>query len=147
MISAEIYDYIIFSSWLARILHCSEAFNGNYKESYYIEWDERKAKIFSSKNLFDLDVVNDVINTCLEEDFFNNNLFEKYGILTSKGIQTRYLEATTRRKSVVIFTEYLLINVKEITNNNLAIVNVDRTPTQQTLRTAEVHKVKESKGK
>lgn len=120
-----------------------------YKESYYIEWDERKAKIFSSKNLFDLDVVNAVINTCLEEDFFNNNLFEKYGILTSKGIQTRYLEATTRRKSVEIFTEYLLINVKEITNNNLAIVNVDRNSNSADVKDSRStqSKVKESKVK
>ncbi|MFP7170801.1 Lin1244/Lin1753 domain-containing protein [Terribacillus sp. 7520-G] len=123
-----------------------------YKESYYIEWDERKAKIFSSKNLFDLDVVNAVINTCVEEDFFNNNLFEKYGILTSKGIQTRYLEATTRRKSVVIFNEYLLIDVNAITNNNLSIVNVDKNSdsadvngSRSTQSKVKESKVKESK--
>lgn len=96
-----------------------------YKEGYFIEWDERKAKIFSRKNLFNLGEVNDVINLCLQEDLFSNNLYKEHQVLTSKGIQKRYLEATTRRKNVQVFKEYLLIELSEVNNNNLDIVNVD----------------------
>ncbi|MDL4842809.1 Lin1244/Lin1753 domain-containing protein [Aquibacillus rhizosphaerae] len=120
-----------------------------YKEGYYIEWDEKKAKIFSRKNLFDLDVVNDVINTCLEEGLFNNNLFEEHQILTSKGIQTRYVEATTRRKNVLIYKEFFLIDVNELPNNNLTLVNVciNHNSTNENDDISTQSKVKESKEK
>ncbi len=96
-----------------------------YSEGYFLEWDERKLKIFSRKNLFDSDVVNGVINVCLSEELFEETTFKKYGILTSKGIQTRYLEATTRRREIILIKEFLLINVNADNNPKVKLVNVD----------------------
>lgn len=96
-----------------------------YSEGYFLEWDDRKIKIFSRKNLFDLDVVNGVINVCLDEDLFAKTSFEEHGILTSKGIQTRYLEATTRRKEIVLIKEFLLIDVNADNNTKVKVINVD----------------------
>ncbi len=96
-----------------------------YSEGYFLEWDERKIKIFSRKNLFDLDVVNGVINVCLDEDLFAKTSFEEHGILTSKGIQTRYLEATTRRREIVLIKEFLLIEVNADNNPKVKVINVD----------------------
>lgn len=96
-----------------------------YSEGYFLEWDERKLKIFSRKNLFGSDVVNGVINVCLSEELFEETTFKKYGILTSKGIQTRYLEATTRRREIILIKEFLLINVNADNNPKVKLVNVD----------------------
>lgn len=96
-----------------------------YSEGYFLEWDERKTKIFSRKNLFNLDVVNGVINVCLDEDLFAKTSFEEHGILTSKGIQTRYLEATTRRREIILIKEFLLIDVNADNNSKVKVVNVD----------------------
>lgn len=99
-----------------------------YSEGYFLDWDERKLKIFSRKNLFDSEVVNGVINVCLSEDFFEETTFEKYGILTSKGIQTRYLEAVIRRKEIVLIKEYLLIDIDKATQSKVKLLNVDIYP-------------------
>ncbi len=80
---------------------------------------------------------------------FEETTYEKYGILTSKGIQTRYLEATARRKEIVFIKEFLLINVNVVTNSKVKVVNVEINPNSM----EEKHdsnpqsKVKERKGK
>jgi DNA replication protein DnaD len=118
-------------------------------EGYYIGWDEKKAKIFSRKNLFDLDVVNAVINSCLEEHFFNKKLFEGHEILSSAGIQKRYMEATSRRKEVEVDGRFLLIDINEINNSNLRVVNVNNNSIQEEENDNDnpQSKVKESKEK
>jgi DNA replication protein DnaD len=118
-------------------------------EGYYISWDDKKAKIFARKNLFDLDVVNAVINSCLEEHFFNRKLFDGHEILSSVGIQKRYLEATSRRKEVEIDGRFLLISINEINNSNLRVVNVYNNSTQEeeNYNDNPQSKVKESKEK
>lgn len=65
---------------------------------------------------------------------FNSDLLEKHKILTSKGIQRRYLEAVGRRQKVKMNEEYLLldnetvnadINLQSKVNNNNNDVVVD----------------------
>lgn len=120
-----------------------------YSEGYFLEWDERKLKIFSRKNLFDSDVVNGVINVCLSEELFEETTYEKYGILTSKGIQTRYLEATTRRREIILINEFLLIDVNADNNPKVKLVNVDINSQSNEVKgdSNPQSKVKESKGK
>ena len=92
-----------------------------YKEGYYIKWDNKVAKIFAHKNSVDVNVINNLIETALSNDLFNNKLYEEFNILTSKGIQKRYFKATSRRKEVEYKKEYNLINVNNY--NNLVEVN------------------------
>ncbi len=87
-----------------------------YKEGYYIKWNDKVAKIFAHKNSVDVNVINNLIETALNNDLFNNNLYKKFSILTSKGIQKRYFKATSRRKEVEYKKEYILINVNDYNN-------------------------------
>lgn len=87
-----------------------------YDEGYYIEWDDFNIKVTSRKVNVDINTLREVVNVCLESGLFNKKLYEKYNILTSKGIQERYLEATIRRKSVKIIKEYSLIDVNDYEN-------------------------------
>jgi hypothetical protein len=84
-----------------------------YKNGYYLPWDETTAFVFAKQNGADVKLLKEVVNDCIEYGLFNRMLFLQYGILTSAGIQKRYLEATSRRKQITLIEEYLLIDVPE----------------------------------
>ena len=80
-----------------------------YANNYYIKWGERELLVYKTRINTDINFINDVINECLKWGIFNESLYNKYGILTSKGIQKRFIEATQRRTEVEFIKEYLLI--------------------------------------
>ena len=53
-------------------------------------------------------LVEETVNKAVQVGFFNQEKFNEYKILTSNGIQKRYLEATKKRKEVVISDIYLV---------------------------------------
>jgi len=128
-----------------------------YKEGYFYEWTEKEQLLFSRRINVDINQVNDVINECLKWGLFDQKLYKKYSILTSKGIQSRYMEAVRRRKQVQIIKEYFLIdqskysniifvNINPINDDNNTIsedVNVSNNPQSK----VKESKVKESKVK
>lgn len=87
-----------------------------YKEGYFYEWTEKEQLLFSKRVNVDINRVNVVINSCLKWGFFDKRLFNEHSILTSNGIQKRYLEATSRRKKVEIIAEYCLFDPKSYSN-------------------------------
>jgi DnaD/phage-associated family protein len=87
-----------------------------YKEGYFYEWSEKEQLLFSRRVNVDINQVNDVINECIKWGLFDKNLYEKYRILTSKGIQKRYMEAVSRRKQVVIVKEFFLLDASKYSN-------------------------------
>ena len=93
-----------------------------YNENYYIEWTERKAKIFARQNNTTIDIINTLINICSNEGLFNKRLYKKYQILTSNGIQKRYFHSIKNRKNIYVINEYL---VNGISNYLDSLVNVD----------------------
>ena len=84
-----------------------------YGESYYTEWTERKAKIFSRQNNIDIEKVNKLIEICLGEGIFNQDIYKKYSILTSNGIQKRYFHSIKDRKEIVVIKEYLINGITD----------------------------------
>ena len=96
-----------------------------YSQKYYIEWTEEIQLLFSSEVNVNINKINDIINDCVKWGVFNQELFEKYNILTSHGIQLRYKEATYRRKKVEMKEDYLLLKDDEINSN---IVNENNNP-------------------
>ena len=97
-----------------------------YKEGYYYKWTEKEQLLFSRRVNVDINRVNVIINSCLKWGLFDKNLFEKTRILSSKGIQRRYLEAVSRRKNVEIIEEYCLVDTK--TYSNIVFVNINTQP-------------------
>jgi hypothetical protein len=93
-------------------------------EGYYFMADERSIKLFAKKLNLTFDVLNNGITVCVNENLFDKNMFEKYSILTSTGIQKRYLRGCDRRKKVDLNKEYLLIN-NDVINDNINGINVD----------------------
>ena len=81
-----------------------------YKHGYYIKWEEENKILFASEVNEPIEKINEIILDCVNYEIFNTKKFEKHNILTSRGIQKRYLEATKRRKEVEVCKHYLLTN-------------------------------------
>lgn len=97
-----------------------------YKEGYFYKWTEREQLLFSSRINVDINIVTDIVNDCIKWDLFAPALYEKYQILTSCGIQRRYIEAIKRRKEVTLIYEYLIIESPDEGDNfRVKLVNVD----------------------
>ena len=100
-------------------------------KGYYIEWNERIEKLFVKKLYIDQDLFTDVLNYALENNIFDINLYQKYGILTSRRIQKDYIEAVKYKKEVNFISEYLLVRKKKLydclirKSQNVVIVNLD----------------------
>lgn len=85
-----------------------------YREhGYYSEWNDEKALLFAYEECSDCGagLLNEIVEACIRRGIFSEDLFRKYQILTSRGIQKRYLAVTDRRKKIGIKDEYLLVKV------------------------------------
>lgn len=91
-------------------------------KGYYTRWDDDVALMFAQENKVGVNVVKEVISACIRRGIFDRDMFDRYGILTSEGIQERYAEATERRVSQKIEGRYLLIAMPS------NWVNVDNNP-------------------
>lgn len=85
-----------------------------YSNGYYIEWNDDTELLFSKKINTDKIKVNSVVNSCLLRSLFSKLLYEKYHVLTSSGIQKRYLLAcaSSKRKNIVFERRLLLVEDK-----------------------------------
>ena len=127
-----------------------------YKNSYFYEWTEKEQLLFSRRVNVDINSVNVIINDCLKWGLFDNNLMENHKVLSSKGIQRRYLKANERRKEVKIKADYLLLDENEVNvyenlvivdiNTHSEVINVDINP-QTKLNKTKLNKTKEKETK
>jgi hypothetical protein len=128
-----------------------------YRQGYFINFDDRKLKIFAMNNNIEVEKCFNILDVCLNEGLFNKTKYNKYKILTSQGIQERYFESITRRKEVKVNKKVLLIEPSEnmkIINVNINEENVDINNLNVNINEENVDikytkesKVKESKGK
>ena len=105
-------------------------------EGYYCEWTEEVALLFSREIGLGGDTVSEIISATLRRGLFDKRLFEKYGILTSAGVQIRYFEAVGRRKGLKAKKQYLLIDVDkktiDVSNNPIDVSNNPQTKENKT---------------
>lgn len=84
-------------------------------KGYYISWDEDLpfvvADSIGAVGITE-GAVEEVIKKALQVGFFNQELYEKYKILTSNGIQSRFKSAVVRREEIEYITEYLVTDIK-----------------------------------
>ena len=126
-----------------------------YRNGYFIEWNKDTPYLYAKQ--FGEGISHELLSTVVEEllnrDFFNRRIFAKYNILTSHGIQKRFLEATKRRKQTEICKEYLLVSEQNVNiiNQNVNIielnVNTMSTETPENVNSGTQRKEKESKEK
>ena len=87
------------------------------KAGYYIEWTEEVALLFARKVGLGGSVVSEIIEASIRRGMFDKEKYDKYHVLTSKGIQERYFEAVSRRKTLEVDYNILLVDVAQILPN------------------------------
>jgi len=111
-------------------------------EGYYVLWDDDLAFLVADEVGTKEGTVEELVRKAVQVKFFDKDIFDKYSVLTSKGIQNRYILATKERKKVELEFKYLLTN--EVNRSNISINgrnnSVNKGNNQQS-------KVKESKEK
>ena len=75
---------------------------------YYMPWDEDTAFVVADEVNVDEDVVASVVDKALEVGMFDQEMYDKHKILTSRGIQKRFLKAAERRKDVKLDKNYCI---------------------------------------
>lgn len=96
---------------------------------YYCEWTKDIALLFANRMGLNVNVVSDIVGAAIKRGIFDAGIFEKYHVLTSKGIQKRYFEAVSRRKNLKVKPEYLLIQLgqkQDSADQNGVNVNINR---------------------
>ena len=98
---------------------------------YYCEWNEDSLLLFMSENGVssrdEKNLISEIVAACIRRNIFSEKLFNEFGILTSYGVQKRYLNAVSRREKVELIKEYLLISVgKNQCNVYINSINVNR---------------------
>ncbi len=96
------------------------------EQGYYCEWTDEVALLFSHK-VGGGNAVSEIVKASVKRGIFDKNLYDKYSILTSKGIQERYFEAVNRRTQINVISEYLLVSDTVFGENvSKNRVNVDK---------------------
>lgn len=77
---------------------------------YYCEWNDRVGALFAKNFCSDAGaaLVQEVVKAAINEKIFDRTMYEKYGILTSRGIQKRFYSVAKRREAVFDKPEYVL---------------------------------------
>ena len=91
---------------------------------YYCEWSADSLLLFMAENgvsSSDANFIKEVVSACIRRNIFSEKLFKNFGILTSCGVQKRYMKATSRREKVSMKKEYLLLSDDKI-NGNVDII-------------------------
>jgi hypothetical protein len=122
-------------------------------EGYFIRWTDMDQTIFAKRCGLESSQVKAIIETCFDANIFSRWVYDANHVLTSAGIQKRYLKATERRTDVFINEEYTPDCCKKNThlnrNNHSTGLAYTETPHQEGEASTEStqSKVKESKGK
>jgi len=115
-----------------------------YREGYFIPWGEDEAFLFAAKA--GPEITKDVVDLTVEElarrDFFSEKHLKKLHILTSRGIQLRYLLSTARRQDTEMIKDYLVVDINGF-NVNIKPLNAGNMYQSK----VKESKVKESKNK
>ena len=138
-----------------------ELYRKIYSQGFFANWTNDEALIFADSIKAEFNVVQNVVDECVNRGIFNLEKFTKYKILTSKGIQDRFAEATWRRKNCKynfnFFVndskldtsrgDYVDTNGVNVYNNpSSSVLNADKS-TQSKVKESKVNKSKEIKNK
>lgn len=98
-----------------------------YRNGFYTEWNEDKATIFAKRAGRNISpsLVKDVVEELVKRGFFDKDIFNSFAVLTSRGIQKRYLKAILDRTDVEIISDYWVIDIPENTQRTkFSIINM-----------------------
>ena len=109
----------------ATIIHLLMAI---YRNGYYLTWDELELYSTSQRINLPVNTISEVVSHLLNYGFFDKEKFDLFGILTSHGIQTRYLRACEYRKKVKMVKEFCMVTPEDgIKESRFEYINPPKT--------------------
>lgn len=129
---------------------------------YYASFDKDDALLIAEElgDGITPELVREVVQGSVKRSLFDEGVFNQFGVLTSPGIQRRYIRAVATRDDIPIFEEYWLLNIDDkndvpkavcnkvtfkSVNSKKIPVNSKKTPVNS--KDMPQSKVKERKGK
>ena len=115
-------------------------------QGYYCDFDEESALLFAAENHIDLKLLLALVEAACRRGIFDQGIYEAHRVLTSHGIQKRYLEGAHRRNTVNLDSRFLLLTEEELTDN-VAIdgVSVNKNPVNADKSTQSKEKKRKEK--
>lgn len=89
------------------------------EEGYFCTWDDDELLIAAEELKEKPSYLSEVLSGCLKRSIFDDGVFQMFGVLTSAGIQRRYLSGCEKRDTIPIFEEYCLLEKNEIQDSVL----------------------------
>lgn len=125
-----------------------------YKDKgYYILWDEDLPFVIADSVGVSEGAVKEVILKAIQVGFFDKDIYEKYKVLTSHGIQSRFKSAVYKREEIEYIVEYLVPDVRNSisdgknqvsdTGSTQSKVKVKRKKNKENSTTVEKKKTKD----
>lgn len=87
------------------------------EQGYYVELDKDIILVVAHRWGVNANFVSDIVARAVNVGIFDRNMFVKHKILTSEGIQRRYLKMTKKRALSGIRSEYSLVKVAQNPEN------------------------------
>ena len=113
-----------------------------YDAGYYIKWDDELPFMISEVTGYDEAYIHEAIKVCVNVGLFSKEMFEQ-GIVTSKGIQERYMMIVQLSKRKAIVSEFNLISSEEIPISSEEITLNSEFGTQRKVKESKVNKKEE----
>ena len=105
----DAYGWVGFGIWFYL---CQKAYGS---DGYYYRWGFADCASTARKmgGGIGSGTVKEVVGYCLQIGLFDNRVFDRWGVLTSRGIQRRYCVAAAERKMKNVVAEYWLLSDEE----------------------------------
>ena len=79
-------------------------------DGYFLKWDKDMQLLAADDLKESPTYISEVLDGCLSRSIFDGRVFQMFGILTSAGIQRRYLRGCEKRDEIRIAIEYWLLD-------------------------------------
>lgn len=79
-------------------------------DGYFLRWDKDELLLAADELREQPTYISEVLQGCLTRSLFDERVFQMFGVLTSAGIQRRYLRGCEKRDVITVFSEYWLLN-------------------------------------
>lgn len=90
-----------------------------YSEGYYIAWDKDTTTTFWRTNYgqssgVSTKLLDEVVIRLVKNGFFSADVFNQFSVLTSAGIQRRYITACARRSQITMIRDFIVLDGNEL---------------------------------
>jgi hypothetical protein len=96
-----------------------------YAQGFALSWMDHDVVAFSNRLHMERDKVEAIVDSAIKVGLFDFTLYDRHRILTSAGIQRRYLEVARRRKQFAIPKHLLLVDPESYSQ---VVDNLGKTP-------------------